>query len=69
MKDTMVGFIRQRHVDRYTIVVVSHDMPVIAELCPRTICMNAGTTLADGPTESVLADPRVIEAYLGDDHQ
>jgi branched-chain amino acid transport system ATP-binding protein len=46
-------------------VLVSHDMPVIVELCPRSICMNAGRVLADGKTSDVLAAPPVIEAYLG----
>jgi ABC-type branched-subunit amino acid transport system ATPase component len=27
--------------------------------------MNAGAVVVDGPTRSVLSDPRVIEAYLG----
>lgn len=67
MKDTMIGFIRERHAAGDTLLVVSHDMPVVAELCPRTICMNAGTTLADGDTATVLRDARVIEAYLGDE--
>lgn len=65
MKETMAGFVRARHAEGRTFLVVSHDMPVIAELCPRTICMNAGTVIADGATRSVLGDPVVIEAYLG----
>src|SRR5262249_21236651 len=40
MKEIMAGFIRRRHAERQTFLVVSHDMPVIIELCPRTICMN-----------------------------
>jgi ABC-type branched-subunit amino acid transport system ATPase component len=65
MKETMAGFIRSRHAAGQTFIVVSHDMPVVVELCPRAICMNAGAVIIDGPTRSVLADPAVIEAYLG----
>jgi branched-chain amino acid transport system ATP-binding protein len=43
-------------------------MPVIVELCPRSICMNAGRVLSDGNTSDVLAAPAVIEAYLGGTH-
>ena len=68
MKETMAGFIRQRHAEGQTIVVVSHDMPVIVELCPRALCMNAGTVIADEDTRAVLNDPVVIEAYLGESH-
>ena len=65
MKETMARFIRAHHADGQTFLVVSHDMPVIVELCPRTICMNAGAVIADGPTRTVLNERSVIEAYLG----
>jgi ABC-type branched-subunit amino acid transport system ATPase component len=65
MKEIMSTFIRARHGEGQTLVLVSHDMPVIVELCPRSICMNAGRVLADGKTSDVLAAPAVIEAYLG----
>jgi ABC-type branched-subunit amino acid transport system ATPase component len=65
MKEIMSSFIRARHAEGQTLVLVSHDMPVIVELCPRSICMNAGRVLADGKTSDVLAAPAVIEAYLG----
>jgi ABC-type branched-subunit amino acid transport system ATPase component len=66
MKEIMAGFIRRRHAAGQTFLLVSHDMPVIVELCPRTICMNAGAVIADGTTRSVLTSPVVIEAYLGE---
>lgn len=65
MKETMAGIVRARHAAGQTFIIVSHDMPVIVELCPRSICMNAGSVVVDGPTRSVLSDPTVIEAYLG----
>lgn len=66
MKEIMATFIRRRHEQGQTFLVVSHDMPVIVELCPRTICMNAGAVIADESTRAVLTDPVVIEAYLGE---
>ena len=65
MKEVMATFITRRKADGQAILLVSHDMPVVAELCSRTICMNAGTVLVDGPTAEVLSHPKVIEAYLG----
>jgi ABC-type branched-subunit amino acid transport system ATPase component len=65
MKEIMSAFIRARHAEGQTFVLVSHDMPVIVELCPRSICMNAGRVLSEGKTSDVLAAPAVIEAYLG----
>jgi branched-chain amino acid transport system ATP-binding protein len=66
MKEIMAGFIRRRHAAGQTFVLVSHDMPVIVELCPRCVCMNAGAVIADESTRAVLTDPVVIEAYLGE---
>jgi ABC-type branched-subunit amino acid transport system ATPase component len=66
MKEIMAGFIRRRHVQGQTFLIVSHDMPVIVELCPRTLCMNAGRVIADETTRAVLNDRVVIEAYLGE---
>lgn len=66
MKEIMARFIRSRHIAGQTFVLVSHDMPVIVELCPRTICLNAGAVIADGATRSVLSNRVVIEAYLGE---
>jgi ABC-type branched-subunit amino acid transport system ATPase component len=65
MKEIMAAFIRRRHAAGQTFLLVSHDMPVVVELCPRCVCMNAGQVIADGLTRNVLTDARVIEAYLG----
>jgi ABC-type branched-subunit amino acid transport system ATPase component len=65
VKQVMVDVIAERHAAGQAFVVVSHDIPAIMRLCPRTVCMNAGAVIADGPTETVMADRRVVEAYLG----
>jgi len=65
MRETMAGFIRRRNGQGHTFLVVSHDMPIVVELCHRTVCMNAGKLIAAGPTREVLRHPAVIEAYLG----
>ncbi|MBR1222538.1 ABC transporter ATP-binding protein [Bradyrhizobium sp. U87765 SZCCT0131] len=40
------------------IVLISHDLGVIARVCSRTIVMYGGEVVEDGPTEDLLADPR-----------
>ncbi|WP_048647075.1 ABC transporter ATP-binding protein [Nitratireductor soli] len=51
-----------------TVLLVEHIMEAVRALCSRAVVMNAGRTIADGPTEAVLADADVIRAYLGEDH-
>jgi ABC-type branched-subunit amino acid transport system ATPase component len=65
MRETMAKFIRARNAQGHTFVLVSHDMPIVVELCHRAACMNAGRLIAAGPTRDVLRDAAVIEAYLG----
>ena len=65
MRETMASFIRRRNAQGQTFLLVSHDMPIVVDLCQRTACMNAGRLIALGPTRQVLQGSAVIEAYLG----
>jgi branched-chain amino acid transport system ATP-binding protein len=66
MREVMAKFIRARHAQGATFLLVSHDMPVIVDLCQRAVCMNAGRVLASGGVHDVLRSHAVIEAYLGE---
>lgn len=48
-----------------TIVVIEHDMSVIAGLCDRVIALDHGELIAEGDYEFVRTHPQVIESYLG----
>lgn len=65
MRETMATFIRRRHAQGQTFLLVSHDMPIVVDLCQRAVCMNAGRVIAKGSMRTVLEDRGVIEAYLG----
>jgi ABC-type branched-subunit amino acid transport system ATPase component len=65
MREVMARFIRSRHQQGATFLLVSHDMPIIVDLCQRAVCMNAGRVIAAGDLHSVLKNHDVIEAYLG----
>jgi len=66
MRDVMAAFIRARHAQGATFLLVSHDMPIVVDLCQRAVCMNAGKVIAAGDVHAVLRDHEVIEAYLGE---
>jgi len=68
MREVMVRFIRNRHAAGATFLLVSHDMPIVVDLCQRAVCMNAGKVIAAGDIHTVLKDHQVIEAYLGESH-
>jgi branched-chain amino acid transport system ATP-binding protein len=48
-----------------TIIVVEHVMKAILAVCDRVLVLHQGQILTTGDPREVLADPRVIEAYLG----
>ncbi len=48
-----------------TILWVEHVMSAVMQLAERAIVLNFGKLLAEGPPESVMRDPRVVDAYLG----
>lgn len=53
------------NADGRTIVAITHDMTLVAERVPRTIVVNEGRILADGPTRQVLSDVALLRtAYL-----
>jgi branched-chain amino acid transport system ATP-binding protein len=51
-----------------TVVMVEHNMGVVAQLANRITVLARGQVLARGSYEEVRADPRVVEAYLGEAH-
>jgi len=50
-----------------TVVLVEHNMNVVAELADRITVLQYGTVLSTGSYDEVRSDPRVIEAYLGEE--
>ncbi|HEY5209813.1 MAG TPA: branched-chain amino acid ABC transporter ATP-binding protein/permease [Stellaceae bacterium] len=50
-----------------TVLLVEHDMRLVMGLADHVVVMDHGEKMAEGPSDRVRADPRVIEAYLGRD--
>jgi branched-chain amino acid transport system ATP-binding protein len=57
--------LRIKHELAIPIIWVEHDMQMVADLADRLYVLNYGVPLADGAPETVLKDPRVIQAYVG----
>jgi branched-chain amino acid transport system ATP-binding protein len=51
-----------------TVLMVEHNLSVVADLCDRITVLARGEVLAEGDYATVSRDPRVVEAYLGHGH-
>jgi branched-chain amino acid transport system ATP-binding protein len=51
-----------------TVLIVEHNLPVVANLSDRITVLARGEVLADGSYAELVKNPAVIEAYLGTDH-
>jgi ABC transporter related len=49
-----------------TILLIEHDMKLVAGICEKLTVLNFGTELASGIPSEVLNNPEVITAYLGE---
>ncbi len=49
-----------------TILLIEHDMKLVSGICEKLTVLNFGRTLTQGDTKTVLSDPEVIKAYLGE---
>jgi len=50
-----------------SMIVIEHDMPLIASMSDRLVALEVGSVISEGSPQRVLDDPRVIASYLGDD--
>jgi len=61
-----VALIRRLRDEGMTIVMIEHVMRVILGVSDRIVVLDHGEKIADGVSEEVIRDPRVIDSYLGE---
>lgn len=65
LNDIAGAILRLNKERGYTFCIIEHDMDMIIRLCDPVIVMAEGAVLTEGSAAEVVANERVIEAYLG----
>lgn len=68
LTQSLLGHIQALRDDGTTVLFVEHDMHMVRHISDWVVVMTEGRIVAEGPPDSVMSNPAVIDAYLGAHH-
>jgi neutral amino acid transport system ATP-binding protein len=68
LTQSLLGHVKDLREQGMTVLFVEHDMDMVRDISDWVIVMAQGKVVAEGPPDVVMADPAVIDAYLGAHH-
>jgi neutral amino acid transport system ATP-binding protein len=68
LAQTIVSHVQDLAAEGLSVVFVEHDMDVVRTISDWVVVMAEGQVIAEGKHSSIVADSRVIDAYLGRHH-
>jgi ABC-type branched-subunit amino acid transport system ATPase component len=68
LKQSLLGHVKSLRDEGRTVLFVEHDMDMVRDISDWVVVMAQGKIVAEGPPDTVMANPAVIDAYLGAHH-
>jgi neutral amino acid transport system ATP-binding protein len=68
LTQSLLGHVKDLRELGMTVLFVEHDMDMVRDISDWVVVMAQGKIIAEGPPDEVMADTRVIDAYLGAHH-
>src|SRR6195952_3667447 len=68
LTQSLLGHIQALRDEGMTVLFVEHDMHMVRHISDWVVVMAEGKVVAEGPADSVMSNPAVVDAYLGAHH-
>jgi neutral amino acid transport system ATP-binding protein len=68
LAQSIIGHVEGLREEGLTVLFIEHDMDVVRTISDWVVVMGEGLLIAEGRHSSIVANPRVIDAYLGAHH-
>ena len=63
----MVTLIERLHAEGLGLIIIEHVMAAMMRLAQRIVVLHHGEKIAEGTPQTITQDPRVVDAYLGEE--
>ncbi len=68
LTQSLLGHVKSLREDGMTVLFVEHDMDMVRDISDWVVVMAQGRIIAEGTPDEIMANPAVIDAYLGSHH-
>jgi len=64
--DELIAVVQKLHRNGMTLMIIEHNLKVVRTFSERVIVLDRGAKIAEGDAETILNQPEVVKAYLGE---